>query len=94
MAAAAEDERGWTAGQLHHCQERPICRNKGLHLSYRRRDLAQRLYRRTLLDVPDYLSVPPLGQPHISSLDEQGTGMGNRVGQGSTDTGDDQSERA
>ena len=59
MASAAEDEQGCTAGQLHHCQERPICRNKGLYLSYRAQDLAQRLYCRTLLDVPDYLSVLP-----------------------------------
>ena len=58
MASAVEDEQGWTAGQLHHCQERPICRNKGLHLSYRAQDLPQRLYCRTL-DVPDYLSVLP-----------------------------------
>lgn len=44
MTAAEEKEWGWTAGELHHCQERPICRNKGLHLSCQTQDLTQQLH--------------------------------------------------
>lgn len=44
MTAAEEKEWGWTAGKLHHCQERPICRNKGLHLSCQTLDLTQQLH--------------------------------------------------
>lgn len=43
MTAAEEEEQGWTAGDLHHCQERPICRNKGLHLPCQAQDLTQQL---------------------------------------------------
>jgi hypothetical protein len=44
MARTEEEEWGWTAGELHHCQERPICRNKGLHLSCQTQDLTQQLH--------------------------------------------------
>lgn len=41
MAAAEKEERGRAAGKLHHCQEGPICRNKGLHLSCQALDLTK-----------------------------------------------------
>lgn len=35
MPAIVKEEQGWTGGQLHHCQERPIYSNKGLLLPVR-----------------------------------------------------------
>lgn len=45
--------------ELHHCQERPICRNKGLHLSCQAQDLALQPHLQAPLCVPGYLQALP-----------------------------------
>lgn len=68
MAAAEEEEWGWTAGQLHHCQEGPICRNKGLHLSCQAQDLAQHLYLQSALHCARIPAGSTWCQPRPLSL--------------------------
>lgn len=84
MAAASEDERGWTPslpGKTHLQEQRASSVLPGT--GPRSEALLQDTSRCLRLPVGS-----ALGRPHSSSLDEQGTGMGNRMDHGSAGTGD------